>query len=192
MPRPTAEISMLDLYRNPHMTNLAAIVRLPFMAPTWRADHPTVPFWSLLDDLVAVAKPEYFKKDRTVIIERLTNLLTAIVQADPRLRYSEDDLSGFLRLIDSEHGPTILSLFCAKASSPDQLLTPVEAAQHTGLAEITWRKRAIAGEVPGAFKKGKQWLLSASVLRAAGYNIPYDLGQQEGPEPDELEDDKAE
>jgi hypothetical protein len=40
-----------------------------------------------------------------------------------------------------------------------EFLTPAEAAERSGLAEITWRKRAAGGKIPGAFKKGKQWLI---------------------------------
>ena len=41
-------------------------------------------------------------------------------------------------------------------------ITPAEAAALTNTAESTWRNRAAAGQVPGAVKKGKQWLLPRS------------------------------
>lgn len=44
-------------------------------------------------------------------------------------------------------------------------LTPEEAAAESGLAAGTWRWRAGRGEVPGAIKKGKQWLIPRSALR---------------------------
>jgi len=40
--------------------------------------------------------------------------------------------------------------------------TPVEAARITGTAESGWRNRAAAGELPGAMKRGKQWLIPRS------------------------------
>ncbi len=43
-------------------------------------------------------------------------------------------------------------------------LTPAEIAAATGTAESTWRNKAAAGEVPGAVKKGKQWLIPATTL----------------------------
>jgi hypothetical protein len=45
-----------------------------------------------------------------------------------------------------------------------EFLTPAEAAERSGLAEITWRKRAAGGKIPGAFKKGKQWLIPRGVV----------------------------
>lgn len=45
------------------------------------------------------------------------------------------------------------------AISPDSLLTPAEAAAFFGGAESSWRNRAASGEIPGVFKKGKQWLI---------------------------------
>jgi Ser/Thr protein kinase RdoA (MazF antagonist) len=50
-------------------------------------------------------------------------------------------------------------------------LTPAEIAAATGTAESTWRNKAAAGQVPGAVKKGKQWLIPRAVLRAQGYNV---------------------
>ncbi len=49
--------------------------------------------------------------------------------------------------------------FVAVALIPRQYVTPNEAAAFTGTAESSWRNRAAAGEIPGAVKKGKQWLI---------------------------------
>lgn len=43
-------------------------------------------------------------------------------------------------------------------------LTPQEVAAATGTSDSQWRNKAAAGEIPGAIKKGKQWLLPRSVL----------------------------
>jgi len=48
------------------------------------------------------------------------------------------------------------------------LLTPAEIAVQTATGESTWRNRAAAGEFPGAFKKGKQWLIPRIVLQRRG------------------------
>jgi hypothetical protein len=50
-------------------------------------------------------------------------------------------------------------------------LTPAEAAALTNTAESTWRNKAAAGQVPGAIKKGKQWLIPRAWLRAQGYDV---------------------
>lgn len=44
--------------------------------------------------------------------------------------------------------------------------TPAEVASLTGTAESGWRNKAAAGEIPGAIKKGKQWLIPRATLRA--------------------------
>ena len=49
--------------------------------------------------------------------------------------------------------------FVAVALIPRQYVTPNEAAAFTATAESSWRNRAAAGEIPGAVKKGKQWLI---------------------------------
>ncbi len=45
-------------------------------------------------------------------------------------------------------------------------LTPAQVAALTATAESTWRNKAAAGDIPGARKAGKQWLLPRAVLRA--------------------------
>lgn len=46
------------------------------------------------------------------------------------------------------------------------MLTPAEIAVKTGTSESSWRNRAAAGKIPGAFKKGKQWLIPYEYSRA--------------------------
>lgn len=43
-------------------------------------------------------------------------------------------------------------------------VTPGEAAVLTGTAESGWRNRASAGKIPGAVKKGKQWLIPRAAI----------------------------
>lgn len=43
-------------------------------------------------------------------------------------------------------------------------VTPAEVAAATGTSESQWRNKAAAGVIPGAVKKGKQWLLPRSIL----------------------------
>jgi len=50
-------------------------------------------------------------------------------------------------------------------------MTPGEIAAETGTNTSTWRNKAAAGKVPGAIKKGKQWLLPRVVLRGQGVDV---------------------
>lgn len=43
-------------------------------------------------------------------------------------------------------------------------LTPAEAALISGTAESGWRNRAAQGKIPGATKKGKQWLIPSDAI----------------------------
>jgi hypothetical protein len=51
-------------------------------------------------------------------------------------------------------------------------LTPVEAEALSGYSEEYWRQQAWKGNIPGAIKSGKQWLLPRSVVeeRKKGYH----------------------
>lgn len=46
----------------------------------------------------------------------------------------------------------------------ENYLTPDEIAERTGDAASGWRNKAAAGKIPGAIKKGKQWLIPASAV----------------------------
>ncbi|RLC88745.1 MAG: hypothetical protein DRJ03_01455 [Chloroflexi bacterium] len=41
----------------------------------------------------------------------------------------------------------------------EHLMTTAEAAMVTGSNDSTWRRKCGEGKVPGAFKKGKTWLI---------------------------------
>lgn len=69
---------------------------------------------------------------------------------------------------DSYDALAIVSMLFAYASSPFELLTTVQVAEMRNEPEITWRKRAEGGKIPGAFKVGNRWLLESSVLQAMG------------------------
>lgn len=63
-----------------------------------------------------------------------------------------------------EEVSTLDMLVAPIAVGGGEWLTPAEAAAITGTSASGWRNRAAAGKLPGAFKKGKQWLIpSASV-----------------------------
>lgn len=58
-----------------------------------------------------------------------------------------------------------------KDGSAESWMTPQEVAEATSTSDSQWRNKAAAGEIPGAVKKGKQWLLPRSVLRAQGIDV---------------------
>jgi hypothetical protein len=160
-----------DILKDPHFNNLAAIIRVPTLSQTWREEHLEVPFWTLLDELSDVKTEEAFATNRQEFVIRFRRFLVTLTTADSRLAYTEDDLAWFVQVMDGQHALVIASLLLAWSSAPDTLLTPAEIAAATGTAESTWRNKAAAGAIPGAVKKGKQWLLPRSVLRSQGLNL---------------------
>jgi len=157
-----------DILKDPHFNNLAAIIRVPFLSDSWRSSHPEVPFRKLLAELDQVKTEQSFASNRQEFVRRFCSFLIELTPADPRLSYTENDLQWFIEVMDSEHAFAVINLLFAWFSAPDTMLTPVEVANISGMAESTWRNRAASGDVPGAIKKGKQWLLPQSVLRAQG------------------------
>lgn len=156
-----------DILKNPHFNTLAAIIRVPHLSQIWRDKHNEVPFWSLIDGLDDVKDLSDFAE----FVNRFCELLVTLTTADSRLAYTEEDLAWFVEAMDSKHAHVIASLLLAWASAPDTMLTPAEIAEATGTSNSQWRNKAAAGQIPGAIKKGKQWLLPRSVLRAQGIDV---------------------
>lgn len=156
-----------DILDNEHFLSLAALVRSTFRSPNWRHQHPDVPFWTLwrnLDNVTPVNGPPW---NRNQVLTAFTALLTALVEADPRLSYTTDDIAWLVSVLDdAELQKVTISLWMAYATAPADLLTPAEAANATDTSESYWRNRAAAGEIPGAYKKGKQWLLPRAAVES--------------------------
>lgn len=153
--------SFSDILHNPCFARLCVPIRVVFHSHEWKRAHPEVPIRHLLE------RWEKFSLNYDLYpheyLPALINLLTAIGKATPRLMYQAKDLEGFQRLLEGR-GAVVAHLFGAYASAADRLITPVQAAEVSGNAESAWRNRAAAGDIPGAWKAGKQWLLPVSVI----------------------------
>jgi hypothetical protein len=154
-----------DFLSDQHFNNLAAIVRVAATSEQWRKNHADVPFWTLQEtfsDLV------FLPANGQEILVAFSDLVVTLVTADQRLFYTEADMKWFVSILDLDVAPrtAVLSLFCAWMVSPTVYLTPAEAASKYKLAESTWRNLAASGRIPGAIKKGKQWLLPEPIVRS--------------------------
>jgi len=159
-------VSFSETIHNEHFCNLAAVIRVALGTPAWREQHPEVQFWSLWNDASDALNETMFAQDRAAFVGRFSVMLSALADADPRLGYSETDLAWFVGAMDADDARVTASLLLAMAAAPDRTVTPAEAAEMTGFSESHWRNQAAAGDVPGAVKKGKQWLLPATVVKS--------------------------
>jgi len=156
------------ILKNKHFCNLAAIIRVPFLSHHWKKNHPEVPFWKLLDELNDVKTEQMFHSNKDEFVTRFCAFLVTLTTADPRLTYSPEDLNWFIGAMENEYNYVIVNLLFAYFSANDEMLTAPEVAEITDTSESNWRNKAASGEIPGAVKKGKTWLLPRSVLRAQG------------------------
>lgn len=167
--------SLTSITQNPHFNAFAALFSVAISA-NWRMRHPEVPdVRSTLDRLARLSRN--LLKDATSIrnsfIHEITILLVQIVEADPKLHYSTEDLNWMFELLDGESGEArmILSMLFASAVSPRNFLTVEQVAEITGDGASTWRARAANGEIIGAWKAGKTWMFPLLSLKAYGVNI---------------------
>jgi len=97
-------------------------------------------------------------------------LIEAIIKADPRLIYRSEDIVWLAQLFERypRSTETVLGMLFAAAYTIPEMVTTVQLAELRQEPEITWRKRAQAGEIPGAYKAGNRWLLPYSTLQVLG------------------------
>ena len=183
--------NLLQIVTDRSFRRLCVPVRCAMRLAHWRERHPGVPFWTLANQLVKLTNIYRLQSDRETqraYLEALSKLLTAIGDADPRLRVNADDITGYIRLLD-EHGGALAGIFLGYSSSTTDYVTPAQVAAFTGDAESTWRNRAARHEIPLAWKAGKQWLLPKDVLLFLyGIEMPADIGESD-PEAPVLDED---
>lgn len=152
-----------DIINNASFQNIAATLRVPFRSAIWRGSHSHVPFWSLWNDLVELpGGPVHADWPG-----RWVSLQVALAEADTNLVLSTEDITWLFSWIDHAdpgEAAAVISMLYAFASAPDETMTPAEIAEITGTVESTWRNKAARGEIPGAVKRGKQWLIPDRVV----------------------------
>ena len=175
--------SFSAILRNPHFARLCVPIRVVYHSHQWKRTHADVPIRHLLERWEKFTfNYDHYPHE---YIPALTRLLSAIAKATPRLAYQQEDLNGYQRLLE-EHGGVVAHLFGAYASGSDRFITPGQAATLGDDAESTWRNRAAAGEIPGAWKAGKQWLLPVSVIEVLyGVVVPAEVRSGE-PDADDV------
>jgi hypothetical protein len=148
-----------DVLENAHFQTLTAIVRVALRSPQWQREHREVSAPGHWKGIVDLGFGNTFEETKTEFVSRMVAFLAAITHADEDLAYTEDDLRWLVEMMDTPEANAVAGLFIAYAIAPDETVTPAEAAELTGTAESGWRNKAANGELPGAVKKGKQWLI---------------------------------
>lgn len=176
-------LKLSEITSNQHYCTFAALFSTA-MQPAWRAQHPEVPsVRGTLDHLLRMSHSllQGATAIRTQFVIEWSDLLISIVQADPHLSYSEEDLDWFVSLMDSdtmsETRMVIAMLFAA--ASGTEWYTLDELSKLSGTPKVTLRKRAEGGKIPGAQLKGKTWLVPSVSLRAQGISIPSPEREEE-------------
>lgn len=161
-----------DILKHRSFQNIAAVLRVAFRDWRWRDEHSDVAFWTLWNDLVDlpgnVQHPQW--------LARWTNLQVALAEADPNMVLAEQDVTWLLSWLSHEpasEASAVVAMLYAYASAPAETMTPAEIAAATGTAESTWRNKAAAGELAGAVKRGKQWLIPVTAVQQAGYKVSH-------------------
>lgn len=171
---------LIDVVHDVHFVRLAAILRFPFKHYYPSRHGPWV-------DRVREFETGIRLGDRTKILAAIAAITPELSTISPRLQFHSDDITWLVGVMDrnTEWWTTVLSMLLAVASATDKYYSPAELAQVTSTAESTWRLYAADGTVPGAVKKGKQWLLCRSVILACNLATTEQLAGLDGQTDDE-------
>ena len=169
-------MKLAEVLPNPHFRRLAAFLRIPLCFKEWHLAHPQDPADTPIDTLVKNVTDRLNSstlttdKERASFLLHFCRLIAAVINLDPRLQCKSGDIYWLMDVLskDTCDALAIISMLFAYASKPLELLTTVQIAEMRNEPEITWRKRAEGGKIPGAFKVGNRWLLESSVLHAMG------------------------
>lgn len=139
-----------DILKNDNFQDIAACIR----SVHYSDDKSYSLFPTALNQLVEVTWP--YHPDEW--LDRFVDLQMVMLEKH-QVSLSTDNLDWLTGQLGTERPDAIVSLLLAYATAPEETLTPVEIAEMTGTAESGWRNKAAAGLLPGAMKKGKQWLI---------------------------------
>jgi Helix-turn-helix domain len=177
------DIDFSDILRNPHFSQFTALLSVPYGSMHWRQRHPEVPFWTRVKTITKLMHDGGIahKNLRNQFINEFTTLIVELVSADPKLFYRTEDMDWFVQTLSGEYATLTMSMLFAAASSRQTYLTPAQIAEITGTSESNWRNKAAAGEIIGAVKAGKQWLVPKMSLQAYGtaVDIPGQVIEEE-------------
>lgn len=144
---------------------LAAFLRAA-SRPAWLAEHPASKFGFYFNNFARHARAYHSDLNGDLVAD-YAGMVSSAVEADTRLSgyMTTDVLDWFVGILGEADAGTVLALLLAVSACEDTMLTPVEAAEASGMSESHWRNQAAAGSIPGAQKKGKQWLIPRSWIR---------------------------
>lgn len=155
----------IEVMQRNEFQKLAAFMRIA-TATEWQQSHPESKFAWHYNRFVRFVKSSHpdLKDD---IIGEFAGMVSSAIESDIRLAsyYTTDVFQWFIDVLSAKNTSTVLMMCLAVASCADNMLTPVECAERIGKAESTFRNRANNGDIAGALKKGKQWLIPESYVK---------------------------
>ena len=184
-----SDLNMSEIAEQPAFQRLACVLRAAQMTgfaqdmtgahspDGYQMRHLAQEFYAVQQRLLAVERANTTTaRGRARVADDIRTLFTLLAQTG-YLGWTvpSEDVAWFTELITAASPADawgLRAMLLAFGTSIDVLLTPVDAALLTGEGESTWRKRILAGEVPGVIKRGKQWLIQAAAVRVLGYELP--------------------
>ena len=184
-----SDLNMSEIAEQPAFQRLACVLRAAQMTgfaqdmtgahspDGYQMRHLAQEFYAVQQRLLAVERANTTTaRGRARVADDIRMLFTLLAQTGYLgWAVSAEDVAWFRGLITAASPADawgLRAMLLAFGTSIDVLLTPVDAALLTDEGESTWRKRILAGEVPGVIKRGKQWLIQAAAIRVLGYEVP--------------------
>src|SRR6266702_8548740 len=92
------------ILRNPHFSQLVALISVPYRSLWWCKNHPETPFWTLLEACNKRLNEASFANTgpRNEFIGAFTALLTTLTEADPKLYYRTEDMDWWASVMSGD------------------------------------------------------------------------------------------
>jgi hypothetical protein len=172
--------SLTEIMNDPHFNQLAALLSIG-MSAKFVMSHPEVPNVRATLEYRLSRLVRGYQKDATFIkndiIKEFSHLIQQIADADKSYFYRPEDYEWFVSVMEDNTTAqiTLSSLFAVAVSrrtfySLEQVAAMPDRHGEMRAAE-TLRQRAQRGEIIGAFKVGKTWMVPDLSLRAIGIKM---------------------
>ena len=165
-------MTLRDIVNSAYFRSLVAFLRIPLCYQEWKNAHPDAPLDRLIEK---ISYAPFDEKDKpppgpAALFADFISLIKAVEAADPRLHVSLGALLWLKDVLDQypSSGLAVLHMLLAATYTLPEMVTTAQLAQLRQESEESWRQKAQAGKIPGAYNSRNRWLLPVGTLYVLG------------------------
>ena len=165
-------MTLRDIVQSAHFRSLVAFLRIPLCYQEWKNAHPDVPIERLIEKIIHAPFDEGNQTlpESAALFADFISLSKVVETADPRLHVSFEALLWLKDVLDRYPSSSlaVLHMLLAATYTLPEMVTTAQLATLRQESEESWRQKAQAGKIPGAYIAGNRWLLPVGTLYVLG------------------------